>query len=297
LLSQDQDVREYAVSYTRNVSVVLDDQTIKNIKLEEGDQSKFPISYVEGTFPQKENEIALSYLNAKELGKKIGSQVLIKEENTEYAMTVTGIYSDITNGGLTAKTVSQETLRGNEILWSVICVDFHPGLDPEKKVKEYQTLCPDVKVAAIEQYIRQTLGSSILAIRKTSLLSTVLGLFLAALVVSLFMRMIIVKDRYSIVVLKGIGFTNREIQLQYMTRAVLILVISILTGTFFSNTLGEKIFGIFLETMGASKLVFVANPWISYVCYPLLLLLTVLFATLGSTYAVRQMSIADHMNE
>ena len=297
ILNCDQDMKQYAVYYTKNVPILLEDGTVRNLKLEEGDQSIFPISYVEGMFPKNQNEIALSYLNAKELGKEVGSEIVIKGENTIQTMKVSGIYSDITNGGLTAKAVPHAIWEKNDILWSVICVDFQSGIDTVNKVTEYQGKCAEAKIASVDQYIGQTLGNSISTLKKTTIFSTFLGLFLAALVVSLFMRMIIVRDRYSIVVRKGLGFTTREIQMQYVARSAFVLGISLVIGTIISNVLGEKIFGVFLETMGASKLIFVINPWISYVCYPILLLVTVLSATVFTTHAIKYMTIVDSIYE
>ena len=45
------------------------DGTLENLNIETGDFSLFPLDYVNGTAPQQENEIALSFLNAREMEK------------------------------------------------------------------------------------------------------------------------------------------------------------------------------------------------------------------------------------
>lgn len=65
-----------------------------------------------------EGEIS-SYANASENGinKKVGDEVIVKVAGTNKAMTVCGIYQDITNGGKTAKADASLGLNEESILW------------------------------------------------------------------------------------------------------------------------------------------------------------------------------------
>ncbi|MDD3227072.1 MAG: ABC transporter permease, partial [Tissierellia bacterium] len=71
--------------------------------MENGDGSVFPLEYIEGSAPKDEKNIALSYLNASELGKRVGDNITVSYGGEELLFNVSGIYQDITYGGKTAK--------------------------------------------------------------------------------------------------------------------------------------------------------------------------------------------------
>ena len=79
------------------------DGTVSNLLTELGDHRVFPVSYVKGQAPVSPDEIALSAMNAEELGKNPGDSLTLITGSGTQTMTVCGIYSDITNGGKTAK--------------------------------------------------------------------------------------------------------------------------------------------------------------------------------------------------
>lgn len=70
----------------------------------------FPIEYNAGKAPEAPNEIALSSLNAEEFGKQAGDTIEIITGEGPESFVVSGIYSNILNGGKTAKAAfSDET--------------------------------------------------------------------------------------------------------------------------------------------------------------------------------------------
>ena len=83
--------------------------------MELGDHSVFPLAYAAGRAPAENNEIALSVMNADELGKTVGDVILIMIEGEERAFTVSGIYADITNGGKTAKAVFSDPVGRDDV--------------------------------------------------------------------------------------------------------------------------------------------------------------------------------------
>src|SRR5690606_394101 len=109
----------------------------------------------------------------------------------------------------------------------------------------------------IDEYIEQTYGSTINSIGKASFASIVVALMIMVLVTLLFMKMLLAKDRYSIAVMKSLGFTNFDITLQYISRSVFILVVGVVFGTLLANTLGEMLAGAVISSFGASTFKFV----------------------------------------
>ena len=70
---------------TKTFKVKTTDGTEENIKVELGDHSMFPIQYSEGVAPTRDNEIALSTINAEEMGKKVGDVLPLIIEGKEKA--------------------------------------------------------------------------------------------------------------------------------------------------------------------------------------------------------------------
>ena len=114
-MSNDGDISKYAVLTTKMFRVRMDDGTEERIKVELGDHLVFPLTYSEGGAPSAENEIALSVTNANEMGKKVGDVISVIIAGQEQNLTVCGIYSDITNGGKTAKAVFSRRLGRHHV--------------------------------------------------------------------------------------------------------------------------------------------------------------------------------------
>ena len=112
-----------------------EDGSEENIKIELGDHSIFPIEYSEGRAPAAEDEIALSAINADEMSKKVGDVITLVIEGKEKDLTVSGIYSDITNGGKTAKAVFTD--NSANIMWSIVSAELSDKSLVDRKVSEY----------------------------------------------------------------------------------------------------------------------------------------------------------------
>jgi putative ABC transport system permease protein len=111
------------------------------------------------------------------------------------------------------------------------------------------------------------------------------------------MKMLVAKDRYSIAVMKAFGFTSYEIKSQYVSRSVFVLLIGIILGTILANTLGAVLAGAVISSFGASSFEFVINPFLSYLLFPIMMVLTVLVATIIGTLDVERIKISENIKE
>ncbi|MBD8005649.1 ABC transporter permease [Bacillus norwichensis] len=294
-MSNDHAISKYAVLTTKPFNMRLEDGTKERLKIELGDHSKFPVDYSEGAAPASKDEIALSAMNADELNKKVGDIITLENKGEERNLTVSGIYSDITNGGKTAKAVFTD--NSVDIMWYVISVEFSDPSLIGNKVSEYADRFDYAKVSDIDEYIEQTYGSTIDSIRKASFASIVVALMITVLVTLLFMKMLLAKDRYSIAVMKSFGFTNFDITVQYIARSVFILLVGVVFGTLLANTLGEMLAGAVISSFGASTFKFVVDPLSAYLLSPLMMICSVIIATIIGTLGAGQIKIAQNMKE
>jgi putative ABC transport system permease protein len=102
-LGSDPDIEKYAMYRYGYVQYQNAEGLWEYLRVESGDESVFPLSYLEGSAPAEQTEMALSYLNASELGLKTVDNLKIKYQGEELTYTISGIYQDITYGGKTAK--------------------------------------------------------------------------------------------------------------------------------------------------------------------------------------------------
>lgn len=171
----------------------------------------------------------------------MGDVITLIINGCETMVTVSGTYSGVTNGGKTAKSVFSDDSA--EIMWSVITAELADPALVDEKIAEYADRFAFAKVSDIDEFIRQTYGGTLSAIGKASYAAVGVALTLTVLITLLFMRMLVAKDRYAIAVMKAFGFTNADIQVQYVARSVFVLSLGVLLGILLANTLGEALAG------------------------------------------------------
>nr|WP_309101770.1 FtsX-like permease family protein [Fredinandcohnia onubensis] len=295
MIERDSAVSKYAVLTTKTFKIKKNDGSEENIKVELGDHSAFPIEYSVGRAPVRDDEIALSAINADEMSKKVGDVISLLIEGKEKELKITGVYSDVTNGGKTAKGVFTD--QSAIVMWTIVCVGLSDKSLVDSMVSTYSNKFKEAKTSDIEEFVSQTLGSTISSVEMASFASVAVALVITVLVTLLFMKMLVAKDRFSIAVIKALGFTNSDIKSQYVSRSVFVLIVGIIVGTLLANTLGEAIAGMFISSFGASTFNFTVNPFIAYLLSPLMMILTVLIATIIGTSRAGQIKISENIKE
>src|SRR5699024_4537663 len=119
-LENDADVSNYATYITNKYEFIDSEGLRESLVIESGDFTAFPLDYLHVNEPVNDNDLALSYLNADELGKKVGDDMELIINGQIENMHISVIYQDVTNGGRTAK--ARLPVDQNEALryeWSV----------------------------------------------------------------------------------------------------------------------------------------------------------------------------------
>ncbi len=292
-IENDQDIEKFSPLITSRFKVLGSDDVWENINVETGDFSIFPLSYVKGSAPESGNEIALSDLNANELNKKVGDTLLLVSDGNEQEMAISGIYQDITNGGRTAK--ARLPYDPKTVLWYVVALDVKPNISVSEKMDEYTEVFYPAKITYLESYLSQTLGNTINQLRLVTILAIAISLSISILITSLFLKMLIAKDSSQIAIMRSIGFTSRDIRIQYLVRMLLVAGMGIILGTFASGTIGQSLVRILGSFMGASQIQLVVNPVVGYFILPFVLMMIVAITTLVSTVSMKKSSIAERI--
>ncbi len=164
-------------------------------------------------------------------------------------------------------------------------------------ITQYKEQFPFARVYGIDEYNGQMFGPMINAIKLASYAAIGVTVLLAVLVTLLFMKMLVAKDRYSIAIMKTLGFTSADIEAQYVTRSAAMLILGVIIGTFLANALGEYVGVAILSAFGASSFDFVVNPLFAYAVSPLLIALCVYIATLLGIRDIGPLKITEHIKE
>lgn len=288
-IEQDPDVEKFSTLIICKFNIINKDGYEESLIVGTGDSTVFPLEYLEGTAPVGDKKIAISYLIAQELEKSVGENIQLVVDDQIKMMQVSGIYQDITNGGKTAKAAiapNHETA-----LWYMVNLDVKTNTD--EKIDEYAEAFYPAKVTDIDGYVDQTFENTTNQLKLLTLLAVIIAVLVAMLITSLFLKMLIAKDSSQIVIMKCLGFSLKDIQLQYITRALVVLNTGIILGTVFSNTIGQSMISAILSMLGAPKMDFIINPYHAYILCPIGLIIIVTITTLLSIVSMKNLNISD----
>lgn len=293
-LENDPEIEKFAIYRNGYVQLQNASGEYEYIRVESGDASIFPLQYLEGNAPGSK-EMALSYLYASELEKKVGDSLTLIHQGEELIVTVSGIYQDVTYGGKTAKATLD--FAENDVEVYVIYVDVRDGVAIEAKTAELRAILADSKITPISEFVSQTLGGITDNMNLVQGAAIMISLLLIALITMMILQLIMAREHSAIAIKKAIGFSNRDIRMQFGIRILLIQIVAIVVGTILANSLGEAIFGWMLSSIGAAKITMLVEPVAAYLLSPTAQLLVVFTTVVLGTKVVRNYHIRDQIFE
>lgn len=261
-----------------------------SLAVETGDFSTFGVEYLEGAAPLAADEIALSALAARELGKAVGDELSLAAGGRELVLRVSGLYQDLSNGGRGAKAPLPPDY--SSALWYTIYVDLREGADIAAKAAEYAAAYGPAKVADVAGYVRETFGSTVDQLRLAAAAALLAALAVTALVSALFARMLASRDVSEIAVQRCLGFSARDIRAQYLARALLVLAPGAALGGLLSGALGGALASAAMSSFGIERLELVVDPR-KALLIPLLLVCAGALAALASLWPRGEFRAAD----
>lgn len=294
-LENDPDIERHAVYQNGYVQSQNVEGEWEYVRVQNGDNKIFPLEYLEGKAPQVENDLALSFLNAVDLGKKVGDSITVIYQGKERVLTVCGIYQDITYGGKTAKAAID--FDSKDIEGYMIYLDLREGTNIENKVAQMRTILPNSKITPCNEFVFQTLSSVIANMKQVQGVAVAISLLLTILISVMFLQLMMAREHSAIAVKKAIGFSTRDIRIQLGIRLLVIQVIAIIAGTLLANNLGEVIFAGLLSSVGVAKIKLLVDPLWAYLICPAVQLGVVVMTVIMGTNPVRSYHIRDQIME
>ena len=271
---------------TRSYRVVLENGREYSLLIENGDHGQYPVSYSEGSWPAEKDEIALSMLNASELGAGIGDYVTVRIRQNGAEKTVRcrvcGIYSDVTNGGKTAKACFEDQDNSEPPMWSIIYVTLKDPDAAAEWIDRYQRLTQgydaSIRVTDISQYLKATYGQTIIRVQKAAVLTMLASCLVLAIVVLLFVRLTIWQERGDCSLKKALGFISADIRYSFLKKSLIYILIGTAAGVFLGVIPGQKLAGLLLGSLGASGFHFIIDPVRTFFFVPALIVVVAVSA-------------------
>lgn len=286
-IAQDRRVLDHVLMQTGSYKTVLPDGSSYDLMIENGDHSRFPVRYTEGRYPEADNEIAISILNAEEMGLKTGDKVAVIKETedgktAEINCTVCGIYSDVTNGGKTAKACLKDPEDITPVMWSIIYLSLADEKIAGEWTREYQQRHDSseggVRVTLISDYLKGTYGQTIRNISNASAVSAAMSCIILFVVILLFLRLVIWKERSDSSLRKALGFTSSDIRKNYLRKTLMYILPGIVIGIFAGVIPGQRLVALLLKSMGAYGFHFIIEPAAVFAAAPAVIVAVVLSA-------------------
>lgn len=294
-ISGDENIRHFEVYTGKQMEMVTDSGNREKIWIDLGEQKEFGAQYIAGNAPGSANEIALSKLKANDLEKKVGDEICVLIEEVPTALRISGIYSDLTNGGKTARGVFQAD--SSKTIWKIIPIRLKDSGYVEEWIRQYQEEFPFAKFSDVQAYTRQIFGNTVQMTGRISDAAFIASTVLVFLITFLFMHMLYLKDLSQNALLKSVGFTNRYIFGQYLMKSSIMLWIGLLLGFLLAFTAGERLGSWILELIGVSGVQFIRGRNAALVMTPLFLWATTLLGTVSGVMKIRRMNVSQQIKE
>ena len=239
-----------------------------------GDHDAFPMKYLSGRGPASADEVSLSYSQAEAAGAQEGSTVTVRGsqgEQAERSLTVTGVYQDITNNGLTAKALFDD---GSPALWRLAYADVRAGEDASAVAEDLRSALPEAQVTSSSQHASQFFGATGSQVRLIAIMTCAVALALSFLITTLFVVLILTRERDQVSTMQALGAPLRSIQRHYLTRFGIIAVIGLIIGIVLALFLGDIAVSAIMASRGAPGIELLPEAWVVGLMIPAAVIIT-----------------------
>lgn len=265
-----------------------------------GDVTTDMYSYLEGTPPQNNDEVAIAHVVANNIDAGIGDTVVIKNGDTIKKYIVTALYQTMNNFGEGIRFYQEEQLDyrlatgcfGLQIKYT----DNPDNSELRRRKDILKQTAPDTKVYSAGKYINEMIGDVAGQLESIRWFVLVVVLCINVLVTVLMVKSFITKEKGEIGMLKAIGFKNSSLIAWQTIRIGIVILIAIIFGTVFSTPVSQISAGQIFKIMGAQSIEFTIKPLQIYVIYPLLVLVITVFAGMVTASQARKISVSETSN-
>lgn len=271
---------------------------LQGIHIDTGAGAGAGLQYVSGGNPMNKTEIALSCLVAESLGKKLGDELLIMENEDVHKLYVCGIYQDVTSGGRTAKAICD--FKDVEAEKYDFQIDVNAEQFGESEIEGWRNaLGKGYSIEYMEEFIGQTLGGIVSQVKTAAFMAFGIGIGLIILIAALFLKLRIVSEVNFFAVKKAIGISYQSICLQELYPILRAggtgCIIGVLLSVLFGDDVVSLMFGVL--GLGIKRIKFISLPFEICILIPVVLLAVLIVVTLLACRQIKRIDVASHLND
>lgn len=229
-----------------------------------GDLSHLEYEYLlEGHLPENENEIVLTFIEAKNLDAKIGDVVDVKTTNNSGTVpfTICGIDQKINNLGNRALVSEEGAKRINpDYKFGTIMIYLKDKTQAKAYMKELAERYPLNNVMLIDDLIGSTMTTLTTTMVAICAIFVSLTCFVVILTEILLTRSQIIRERSELGVSKALGYTSGELVRRMIMSNLPLVVIGVLAGIVLHLLLADRFMLLGLGLFGIKQTNLSTNP-------------------------------------
>ena len=255
-------------------------------------------TYVEGSAPRYENEIALTYPVAEKLGAGIGDTVTLNIDGEERDYIITALFQSFMSLGEAGRfhesvEIADTSLSGGMALQ----IDFVDDTDEKELGRRIEKL-KDIfdaenNIYNTRDYVKDSTGAADI-ISNVKNLVLLISLIIIIMISVLMERSFITKEKSEIALMKAVGFKSRSVIAQHTARFAIISVVSALVAIALCEPLTKLIADPLFGMMGAvSGVSYEIRPFEIFAVYPLAVMAATVIGTFFAALYTRSIKASD----
>ncbi|WP_058304251.1 ABC transporter permease [Gorillibacterium timonense] len=226
-----------------------------------------------GRHPLYDNEISLSGMVAKRIGKSIGDEVPVMANGITHTYIITGLSQQITQLGMVASMTEEGFVKlMPDYTAKTLDLYLKEGTDPQAFVQELEERFPGVWITMnMEEWLEGTLRTFTYAISTITWTVTAVTLFVVSLILYLVIKTLVIRRKRELGILKGLGHTSHQLMTQITLSLLPVILMGVAVGSLLGYLYSDRLFMLLLSSLGIYNVEFSVNlPEVSLLCLGLL---------------------------
>ena len=254
-------------------------------------------TYLEGTAPMLENEVAITHIVADYINANIGDTVRITTGGEEKEYMITALFQNMGNLGEGIRFSEKAQISYQSMIGSYgVQINFKEEYT-HTELKEIQSKIsekyPNWTVKEATEFLSMLIGGVGDQIANIKDFTLCVVIFINALIILLLQKMFLIKDRGEIAFLKSLGIKNTTIIAWVVKRITFVNVIGALIATTLSVPLTQLTSGQIFKMMGASDIEYQVNIIDVFCVYPFILIVCGVIVTFIASLSVLRINAKD----
>lgn len=258
-------------------------------------------AYLEGTPPQRADEIAVTGQIAEKLDAQIGDTVVVVFPDGERECMITALYQSMNNMGEGVRLHEDAEIDYAYAMgfmsYQIIFTDNPDKGELQRRIDRIGTLFENRKVQNTTEYLRTMIGGASDYLKEVRGIAIMLVLTICIFVAVLMERSFLAKETGEIAILKAVGFRNSALVRWHTVRIGMVLLVSTVITWLISTWVSQISAGQVFKMMGMTYgVTFEIKPLEVFFLYPLLCISGTLAAVWLTAQHIRKIDASKVSN-